>query len=102
MDRETVVPRLKCGRPPVVKGLMYSPTTDSVTAAVTARGLKVVASGDVGTALKFYCYGQDPSGGFVLMEAVLQKAPASLTATLKADSPASLGPFAALVDSVFQ
>ncbi len=86
----------------MVKGLLHAPTTESVTAAVTSRALKVVASGDMGTALKFYCYGQEPSGGFVLMEAVLQKAPAAVHATLKADNPAALPAFAALVDSLFQ
>ena len=43
---------------------------------------------------------QDPSGGFVLLEAVIQKMPPVLNATVKADNPASLPKFVDLVNAL--
>jgi hypothetical protein len=65
------------------------PTTAEVEALARAGSLYTIASGDVGTHLKFYLYGRDASGAYALLEVVLDKSNGGITATLKCDNPAA-------------
>eukprot|EP00970_Alexandrium_tamarense_P018403 scaffold13335_cov174-Alexandrium_tamarense.AAC.3 len=61
-------------------------STDTVEGALSAFSVFTMASGELPTEFKFFLYGQEEDsfgGGFFLIQAVVQKAPASLTLTIK-------------------
>jgi hypothetical protein len=63
-----------------------------VEALALASHLYTIASGDVGTHLKFYFYAGDADNGaaFHLFEMVLDKSNGNLSTTVKTDAPAAL------------
>lgn len=64
--------------------LRAAPTsTDAVETSLSAFNLFTMASGELPTEFKFFLYCQEESGGFYLVQAVVQKAPASLSLTVK-------------------
>ena len=63
------------------------PTTAEVEALARAGHLATVASGDVGTSLKFYFYGRDGGGAFHLLELLLDKSNGVVAVTLKSENP---------------
>lgn len=64
------------------------PSTAEVEALARGGNLLTIASGDVGSHLKFYFYGRDAAGAFHLLEVILDKNNGNITATLKSDNPA--------------
>jgi vesicle coat complex subunit len=58
-------------------------STDVVESSLSAFNLFTMASGELPTEFKFFLYCQEESGGFFLIQAVVQKAPASLSLTVK-------------------
>lgn len=71
------------------------PATGEVEGHARAGGILTIASGDVGTHLKFYVYGQDSTGSYHLMEVVLDKSNGAVQATMKSDNAANAGVAAA-------
>ncbi|KAL3766186.1 hypothetical protein ACHAWO_013164 [Cyclotella atomus] len=58
-------------------------STDAVEGSLSAFNLFTMASGELPTEFKFFLYCQEEAGGFYLIQAVVQKAPASLSLTVK-------------------
>jgi hypothetical protein len=58
-------------------------STDVVESSLSAFNVFTMASGELPTEFKFFLYCQEEAGGYYLIQAVVQKAPASLTLTIK-------------------
>jgi hypothetical protein len=65
------------------------PATAEVETMARNGGLFTIASGDVQTALKFYFYAQDSTGGFHLFEMLLDKTNGVISGTLKSENAAA-------------
>ena len=58
-------------------------STGIVESSLSAFNVITMASGELPTEFKFFLYCQEEAGGYYLIQAVVQKAPASLTLTIK-------------------
>ena len=58
-------------------------STDTVESSLRAFNILTMASGELPAEFKFFLYCQEEAGGFYLIQAIVQKAPPSLTLTVK-------------------
>lgn len=65
------------------------PATSEVEGLVRAGNMPTIASGDVGTSLKFYFFGREAAGAFHLFEVLLDKSNGAVNVTLKSENPAA-------------